>query len=127
MIRRPPSSTRTDTLFSCTTLFRSSGLHLNQPLASVGLERQHVVPQSIPLRRGYVLHTVTENLLAASMKTLNLEFCHEHFTGAAERPVPRFLGKVVAMPCRNARGVARRFLATSIGRAPCGERGCQDV
>src|SRR3546814_5178790 len=32
MIRRPPSSTRTDTLFPYTTLFRSH-LHLDQPAA----------------------------------------------------------------------------------------------
>src|SRR3546814_10786100 len=31
MIRRPPRSTRTDTLFPYTTLFRSSGDELNQP------------------------------------------------------------------------------------------------
>src|SRR3546814_11212033 len=31
MIRRPPRSTRTDTLFPYTTLFRSHLLHLGQP------------------------------------------------------------------------------------------------
>src|SRR3546814_1134145 len=29
MVRRPPRSTRTDTLFPYTTLFRSSGIHLS--------------------------------------------------------------------------------------------------
>src|SRR3546814_6144999 len=35
MIRRPPRSTRTDTLFPCTTLFRSRGGHQDQEVAFV--------------------------------------------------------------------------------------------
>src|SRR3546814_10058944 len=31
MIRRPPRSTRTDTLFPCTTLFRSGEHHAHEP------------------------------------------------------------------------------------------------
>src|SRR3546814_4009978 len=50
MIRRPPRSTRTDTLFPYTTLFRSDGL-LIQPQQSdgvlAGLERVGVVPQVV--------------------------------------------------------------------------------
>src|SRR3546814_5195158 len=37
MIRRPPRSTRTDTLFPYTTLFRSVGPDLQQALADSGL------------------------------------------------------------------------------------------
>src|SRR3546814_10960747 len=40
MIRRPPRSTRTDTLFPYTTLFRSHG---DPPGAGVGPEPRHVV------------------------------------------------------------------------------------
>src|SRR3546814_17550875 len=38
MIRRPPRSTRTDTLFPYTTLFRSL---LERPLDAVGVDRRH--------------------------------------------------------------------------------------
>src|SRR3546814_17357389 len=36
MIRRPPISTRTDTLFPYTTLFRSFARHINPPFAASG-------------------------------------------------------------------------------------------
>src|SRR3546814_9734504 len=39
MIRRPPRSTRTDTLFPYTTLFRSADLQLAQPVARQPAER----------------------------------------------------------------------------------------
>src|SRR3546814_1608381 len=45
MIRRPPGSTRTDTLFPYTTLFRSQGFHL---LAHFLLERP-VALRPVPL------------------------------------------------------------------------------
>src|SRR3546814_1665987 len=41
MIRRPPRSTRTDTLFPYTTLFRSVRQHLRPP--------QHLLRQALPL------------------------------------------------------------------------------
>src|SRR3546814_5801111 len=51
MIRRPPRSTRTDTLFPYTTLFRSHGdqRHPSEPLHSRGLLLQdlHVAAQSV--------------------------------------------------------------------------------
>src|SRR3546814_5095115 len=37
MIRRPPRSTRTDTLFPCTTLFRSHAVYLSDALAASSL------------------------------------------------------------------------------------------
>src|SRR3546814_13649303 len=40
MIRRPPRSTRTDTLFPYTTLFRSL-VHARAPVGVVRLHRQH--------------------------------------------------------------------------------------
>src|SRR3546814_9831045 len=40
MIRLPPRSTRTDTLFPYTTLFRSRGIHVEWLLA-VGRDEQH--------------------------------------------------------------------------------------
>src|SRR3546814_20964484 len=48
MIRRPPRSTRTDTLFPYTTLFRS-GLDLlhARPLVDLFLARLHALPQRV--------------------------------------------------------------------------------
>src|SRR3546814_2606243 len=48
MIRRPPRSTRTDTLFPYTTLFRSMLIHMNLVRAgnpAEGLTRERVVRQ----------------------------------------------------------------------------------
>src|SRR3546814_3219440 len=48
MIRRPPRSTRTDTLFPYTTLFRSSSVSLigNNPFVSIGREGNGAMTQS---------------------------------------------------------------------------------
>src|SRR3546814_9864939 len=46
MIRRPPRSTRTDTLFPYTTLFRSHGMHeLEGPLAAIQMGLIYVNPE----------------------------------------------------------------------------------
>src|SRR3546814_4242552 len=56
MIRRPPRSTRTDTLLPYTTLFRSGGLQVRAAteFAAVALRRVHVV--RIQPARVAVLH-----------------------------------------------------------------------
>src|SRR3546814_17950417 len=56
MIRRPPRSKRTDTLFPYTTLFRSKGTHLGE---TVGLE-------------GRLLHPMIGNKRASWDKALDL-------------------------------------------------------
>src|SRR3546814_9024997 len=47
MIQRPPGSTRTDTLFPCTTLFRSRGQHPREDLDERGLARAVAADQEI--------------------------------------------------------------------------------
>src|SRR3546814_10447538 len=47
MIRRPPSATRTDTLFPYTTLFRSAA-------RSDAARRRLLFPTALPVRRGAV-------------------------------------------------------------------------
>src|SRR3546814_20516654 len=47
MLRRPPRSTRTDTLFPYTTLFRSRS---PQPMA-LTMKRKHIVPDTVSWRR----------------------------------------------------------------------------
>src|SRR3546814_4736396 len=42
MIRRPPRSTRTDTLFPYTTLFRSQGVEVVEGLVELGQQFAHV-------------------------------------------------------------------------------------
>src|SRR3546814_9680479 len=48
MIRRPPRSTRTDTLFPYTTLFRSSVKLFTPPLKGRGLRRQNLRKRALP-------------------------------------------------------------------------------
>src|SRR3546814_17683237 len=45
MIRRPPRSTRTDTLFPYTTLFRSQGQHGRDPRRLGGAQPRGVMPE----------------------------------------------------------------------------------
>src|SRR3546814_16725368 len=50
MIRRPPRSTRTDTLFPYTTLFRSMSLSaIVMPIAARSLPREHPTCHTIPV------------------------------------------------------------------------------
>src|SRR3546814_17711685 len=49
MIRRPPRSTRTDTLFPYTTLFRSKGRRLTAGLACLAREQEQVLDDRIPV------------------------------------------------------------------------------
>src|SRR3546814_20546297 len=57
MIRRPPRSTRTDTLFPYTTLFRSGG-----DLESHHFQEGHVVPLKHPEEGGDVAAVVVHDL-----------------------------------------------------------------
>src|SRR3546814_8851085 len=52
MIRRPPRSTRTDTLFPYTTLFRSAVARHHRAALPEGNQRRGVVRQPLPLARG---------------------------------------------------------------------------
>src|SRR3546814_2487614 len=59
MIRRPPRSTRTDTLFPYPTLFRSPciGVECGDPVAfHPGLDRQHQVGRAAGLRHDRLEH-----------------------------------------------------------------------
>src|SRR3546814_2313671 len=47
MIRRPPRSTRTDTLFPYTTLFRSSGINCRRTATPISTPRQNSICSSI--------------------------------------------------------------------------------
>src|SRR3546814_18444024 len=105
MIRRPPSSTRTDTLFPYTTLFRSHRLlgH-RQPVAHqhrhVGEREQERQRQRAP-----------------------------QFEADPEIPIRRSPDDFVEQRHRHEehRQVARQLAPAEIGSAPCRERECQYV
>src|SRR3546814_18439796 len=59
MIRRPPRSTRTDTLFPYTTLFRSLILTLER----LDLGRQHLEPPVLPVDRFELVFRRLESVL----------------------------------------------------------------
>src|SRR3546814_8617272 len=52
MIRRPPRSTLTDTLFPCTTLFRSDVERQHDRQRACRYSSGHVSARRLPLRRG---------------------------------------------------------------------------
>src|SRR3546814_65604 len=74
MIRRPPRSTRTDTLFPYTTLFRSSA---GEPRVVIGLEGDPAVPERFgPLPAGADDEQVEVRVPAGAV--------HQHAVAAAE-------------------------------------------
>src|SRR3546814_15238332 len=103
MIRRPPRSTRTDTLFPYTTLFRSA-------LEPDVEQDQRRAPRRDRLERGIAVRRVAR-LIALVLEHASHEFADIEFVIDAEN-VERH-NQVV------------RFL--EIGRASCRERVCQFV
>src|SRR3546814_16386689 len=123
MIRRPPRSTRTDTLFPYTTLFRSV------------LDRDRIQDdQRTGLGVAAERHLETEraNLLVqrrievANPRTVRLAAADED-RGAAIA-VTRGAATLLATELLAGAGAIRALAGTAeIGRASCRERGCQDV
>src|SRR3546814_2031928 len=81
MIRRPPRSTRTDTLFPYTTLFRSvgqrqgyarAGMHILREAGVIGRRKGHAIPQSIGAGRD---RTSTRLELQSLMRISYAVFC----------------------------------------------------
>src|SRR3546814_12185060 len=111
MIRRPPRSTRTDTLFPYTTLFRSTGERLAQPGCTFGSADLGVDCQRLVIRREG----------GCGIIRIFLDFAHKAPRLGVETPVVR--GKHCPHPLpKLARGQAAQ-----IGRASCRERVCQSV
>src|SRR3546814_15687945 len=103
MIRRPPRSTRTDTLFPYTTLFRSRRLAQLQPAVPLveGLGQQVVAALQAPLRR--VAGELDEGRLAEAC----CQVCvgdHAEAVGPGvrrERSEERSVGKEGVSTCRS--------------------------
>src|SRR3546814_16977596 len=101
MIRRPPRSTRTDTLFPYTTLFRSLQ-ELHHLLDATGLDQRALGGEHL--------------LVDAEEVEVGADEIHHGIDGeAAHRRQPLGLRRVVPL------------VAVEIGRASCRERVCQYV
>src|SRR3546814_17410985 len=117
MIRRPPRSTRTDTLFPYTTLFRSLVPASNPPRASA--PEAHWTPEPV---RGD--GEVCETLYADALLENRLGPIRTLFSLPAPRATPWKKGKGQAWRAWPSGRVNRR---REIGRAACRERVCQYV
>src|SRR3546814_16445101 len=105
MIRRPPRSTRTDTLFPYTTLFRSPG--------------------GAP---GHIRGIVSEN--GGRAQNLNVQFhCLWKECGLLDRLPDTAAHRVMALgaDCFSQTKTALKSFIKQIGRASCRERVCQSV
>src|SRR3546814_12883880 len=105
MIRRPPRSTRTDTLFPYTTLFRSNGLGRLRAHGSIG---QDAVFVNVVTADQTLRFTLPEGEFDRSLARVDLQIRMEILGADLE-----FVG--------------RPEIAPEIGRASGRERGCQSV
>src|SRR3546814_16685147 len=110
MIRRPPRTTSTDTLFPSTTLFRSRGLRLQRVPA---VEAKHGVERRAPERAVVELDLAHRNLAAAGRD--GVDRC------------ARRIGEHIAEAPVFASDEAVAADQEQIGRASCRERVCQYV
>src|SRR3546814_15796080 len=124
MIRRPPRSTRTDTLFPYTTLFRSV-------VSSVVA----VTPRAAPLAPASlaVLEKVTAAAFGQRRKMLRQSLKSLDLTTLGGDPARLFEATGIA-PTARAEELSvtdfcalARLVASEIGRASCRERVCQYV
>src|SRR3546814_16230547 len=102
MIRRPPRSTRTDTLFPYTTLFRSHLLEL--------------LRHFIHARRRHDVHTDIDREFEFDFALVELAFA---------QLLAQFLPGIAVAHRRL--GAGRTRIEPAIGRASCRERVCQYV
>src|SRR3546814_20265734 len=94
MLRRPPRSTRTDTLLPYTTLFRSPVIDLNTVHAVNGYEHPTAVKQRTLLR---MLGDVFPHSANLGYRRLD----HDHATPYVRRSEERRVGKECVSTCRS--------------------------
>src|SRR3546814_4028910 len=95
MIRRPPRSTRTDTLFPYTTLFRSRQAALDQRRVDFAILTAPLAEQQREIT--LLGFTVLERLLATQQGRASLGE-QQHATGVAIQPMHQF-NELVLVPC----------------------------
>src|SRR3546814_15526864 len=118
MIRRPPRSTRTDTLFPYTTLFRSSATHSRQRAVRLTHRAKRTAARSDPIaeqRRRSAVSRIGQDLEGARRIVCRIETISE------------FEGQVQFLGIGNDNDSGFGAPSFEIGRASCGERVCQYV
>src|SRR3546814_20095579 len=125
MIRRPPRSTRTDTLFPYTTLFRSQLDAGDVALAGRALEGQAATMQKDQRLRQRQAQAGALGL--AVQRLVHLAEGRHHHVEVRVRDAAAGVRSLTddaltALTARRA-GRARRPDPIQIGRAPCGDRG----
>src|SRR3546814_17253496 len=129
MIRRPPRSTRTDTLFPYTTLFRSGAVAIAQDFlgehVARGGERLRIIERDAPVDRDFAPHEQPE-FVGHPRHHLRMRIMREADVISVEPLLA--LGEKRARRLRGdrARGVGADFLL-KIGSASWRERACQYV
>src|SRR3546814_17095802 len=111
MIRPPPRSTRTATLFPYTSLFRSARVQRHAVLGGIDCRREQVSPFELA---EFLLHRLHPRHIAADQR-----FAAEVLLGIGAR------SQLAAAGGAGAR--SRLAPAPEIGRASCRERVCQSV
>src|SRR3546814_19044672 len=111
MIRRPPRSTRTDTLFPYTTLFRSSQI-------------QEFLPLTLPPRYPLGLQKIPDYAVANGRIGL-MRGKYEIALYVTNLFDQRVITEIVRSPVRTS--LMRPRTIGKIGRATCRERVCQSV
>src|SRR3546814_12742277 len=113
MIRRPPRSTRTDTLFPYTTLFRSSDKSPGDGSAAGGRTAA-----------ADLLLAVAAAVLVLVLAVVGARSSHQ---ASVERRSADDAAALTAAAAGVAADLERGLLALEIGRASCRERVCQYV
>src|SRR3546814_19215386 len=110
MIRRPPRSTRTDTLFPYTTLFRSEFLRFHRDAVALAIEMAVLADErAVEEVAGIDLHS---------------RLGRQHFEHASARGILEPRGE---LGFRRQPRVERALMVVEIGRASCRERECLSV
>src|SRR3546814_15859552 len=123
MIRRPPRSTRTDTLFPYTTLFRSEPFAGDHILNEEGLGECAVGRDRLGIERLQLLH---EAGLAVDEQSIGLDNLERGQEQQSERLAHRDKGSTACdppcRPARRAQGPAPLLGPPDAGRTACRER-----
>src|SRR3546814_13708527 len=117
MIRRPPRSTRTDTLFPYTTLFRSAGIARDRILVDPGYGFAKGVDHNLEVTSWLaLLHGLGCPVLFGASRKASIGKLSKG--EPADHRLPGSLALALAAAGRGAQ---------EIGRASCRDRGCQYV
>src|SRR3546814_14895060 len=109
MIRRPPRSTRTDTLFPYTTLFRSISGHATFDMAVSATKMGAYDFLTKPFKTDVLLHTVARAIDQARLRRENRELIE-----LAGAPIEELIG---SSPAVNQLRQSLNRVAPKIGRA----------